>query len=87
MWILDGDGESIPGSYNQYGELVSVEALNTKPLVAKEHTVAEMLRKIKIEFRSDFRAKMREIILPQMDLRTIIRTYIPKATYNVSSQC
>jgi len=75
MWISNEHGEAIPAAYNQYGELAGLETLSVKPLVADQHTVTEMLRKIKIEFHSEFRARMREIILPQMDSRTAIRMY------------
>jgi len=82
MWISNVDGKAVPAAYNEYGELVDLETLSAKPLVADEHTITEILRKIKTEFQAEFRAMMREIILPQIDSRTAIRTYhsneIPK---------
>lgn len=46
-----------------------------RPLVANEDTITEVLRKIEIESHFEFRAMMREIILPQVNSKSALRTY------------
>ena len=75
IWSSNEDNEAIPANYNDYGELVGLETMFARPLVANEDTITEVLRKIEIESHFEFRAMMREIILPQVNSKSALRTY------------
>ncbi|KAH8598105.1 hypothetical protein B0O99DRAFT_54547 [Bisporella sp. PMI_857] len=48
-WITK-DGKPVPAAYNEYGELVDLDSIAVKPVVAGKHASNELLRAIKREF-------------------------------------
>ena len=75
LWSSNEDNEAISANYNDYGELVGLETMFARPLVADEYTITEVLRKLELESHFEFRAMMREIILPQVNSKSALRTY------------